>query len=74
MDEEIRIPTTLKRHRTLRVAYNMATNDRTKRVPTIRISGAYLQDLGFVVGGYFQLTINDDHSLTLRAITDDDAQ
>lgn len=39
--------------------------------PAIRFAGKHLSDLGFKVGGKFEITINDDGSLTIRPKNDD---
>lgn len=68
-EETIEVKTRLKRQRKLRTAYNISQTDGSKIV-AIRISGRYLEDLGFRHDGYFVLTINDDRSLTLRPCLD----
>jgi len=57
----------LKRVRRLKMAYNVSQT-RTK-IAAIRFSGQYLEGLGFTHDGFFDMTINEDHSITLRAIS-----
>ena len=64
-EDFIEVKTRIRRKRTLKTAYNQSPTDGT-RIPAIRFSGGYLEDLGFVVGGQYELTVNQDNSITLR--------
>lgn len=66
-EDFIEVKTRIKRKRILKTAYNVSPTDSSK-IPAIRFSGNYLEDLGFVVGGQYELTVNDDNSITLRAV------
>ena len=66
----IEVTTRIRRTRVLKTAYNQSPTDGTK-IPAIRFSGGYLEDLGFSVGGKYELTVNTDNSISLRALPDD---
>ena len=61
----IEVTSKLKRERILKIGYNKSQTDNSK-IPAIRISGQYLESLGFHPDGKFKMVINDDGSLTLR--------
>jgi len=67
-EDYIEVSTKILRRRILRVAYNRNPTDK-KMIPCLRFSGSYLDDLGFVVGGHYELTINEDNTITIRALT-----
>lgn len=69
--DTVNIPTKRARTRRLKVAYNNSQVNPGHKVAAIRFSGTYLEDLGFNVGDYFDMIINNDHSLTLRPVTAD---
>ena len=64
LSQYVEVTAKLRRKRTLKVAYNKSPSDDTK-IPAIRFSGDYLEGLGFIVGGKYDLTINEDKSITL---------
>jgi len=68
-EETIKIASRMKRRRKLKVAYNMSQTEPDRKIAALRMSGTYLENLGFVVGEYFLMVINDDLSITLRPIT-----
>tara|TARA_Y100000310_G_C20240947_1_gene604649 strand:+ start:311 stop:583 length:273 start_codon:yes stop_codon:yes gene_type:complete len=68
-NETVKVETSVRRKRRLRVAYNNSQTEPGRKVAAIRISGVYLEDLGFKAGDYFDMTINDDKSLTLKPVT-----
>lgn len=68
-DDRIQIATTIKRKRILKVGKNNSQTEPGRKVAAIRVSGQYLEDLGFVAGGYMELVVNDDRSITLRPIS-----
>lgn len=57
----------LKRTRRLKMAYNVSQNQT--KIAAIRFSGQYLEGLGFAHDGYFDMTINEDGSIVLRAVS-----
>lgn len=62
-----------RRRRRLRLAYNYTSSPNGKRkLPAIKFSGDYLSALGFLIDGYFDLTINDDSTITLKAVPQDE--
>ena len=63
----VEVTAKLRRKRTLKVAYNKSPSDGSK-IPAIRFSGDYLEGLGFVVGGKYELTINEDRTITIKPI------
>lgn len=67
-ENSIEVTSKIKKTRVSKMTYNLSQSSN-RRVPAIRISGEYLEDIGFAVGGYFELTINDDMSITLRPAT-----
>lgn len=71
-DDFIQVKTRIRRKRILKTAYNQSPTDRNIKIPAIRFSGGYLEDLGFVVGGQYQMTVNDDNSITLKALLNDE--
>lgn len=54
----------IRRTRTLKMAYNQSPSDGRK-IPAIRFSGEYLEGLGFVVGGHYDLVVQEDSSILL---------
>lgn len=60
----LKVVTEIPRKRRLKMAYNVSTSGGQK-IPAIRFSAQYLHELGFRVGGMFDMIINDDNSLTL---------
>lgn len=66
----VHVPSPIQKSRILKMAYNkVPKNDGTKTMmPAIKFSGQYLEVLGFKVGGFFELIINDDHSLTIKVV------
>lgn len=65
--EIVRLATPVAKRRVLRMSYNVSQSEQsTKKLPAIRFSGQYLADLGFDVAGFFEMIINDDHSITIR--------
>ena len=67
----IRVVTEIPRKRRLKMAYNVSTANGMK-IPAIRFSAQYLHELGFKVGGMFDLIINDDNTLTLVPLPEGD--
>jgi len=67
----IQVRTRIRRTRRLKMAYNTSPTDGSK-ISAVRFSGSYLEDLGFVVGGHYQLTVNDDGTITLKPLPPDD--
>jgi len=65
----IKVAVEVPRKRRLKMAYNVSTANGQK-IPAIRFSAQYLHELGFRVGGLFDMIINDDNSLTLVPVTD----
>jgi hypothetical protein len=72
-DDTIRIPVKMKRKRRLKVAFNQSQSEPGRKVAAIRFSGFWLEDVGFEVGKPFDLIINEDRSLTLRLVTDEES-
>jgi len=76
-EDFITVKTKMRRKRILKMAYNQSPSDGSK-IPAIRFSGGYLEDLGFVVGGQYELTVQDDGSIVLKPlppeVSDDGAQ
>lgn len=70
-NDTVNLTTPMKRRRRLRVAYNLSQTEPDRKVAAIRISGQYLESLGFKVGGFLDMEINDDRSITLRPVTDE---
>ena len=72
-DDTIEIKTTVKRNRRIKIGYNVipGSDGPKKKVAAIRFSGEYLENLGFEIGKYLQMTINRDKSITLRPIKDE---
>ncbi|MAE81341.1 MAG: hypothetical protein CMB80_01305 [Flammeovirgaceae bacterium] len=68
-EETISVATRIKKKRRLRIAYNNSQTEPGRKIAAIRFSGVYLEDLGFNVGGYLDLCINDDKSITLRPVS-----
>tara|TARA_R110002096_G_scaffold392493_1_gene587459 strand:- start:1140 stop:1406 length:267 start_codon:yes stop_codon:yes gene_type:complete len=72
-DDTIQIKTRLRRTRRLKMGQNKTHPDGDP-VAAIRVSGLYLQDLGFDPHGYFDMHINDDNSLTMTPISKEQAE
>ena len=68
MSEYIEVKTKIRKKRILKTAYSWQSNPRRK-VVAVRVAGQYLEDLGFEVGGYMELEVNDDGSITIRPCT-----
>lgn len=66
--DTIQIRSSMKRRRRIKVGYNKSQTEQDRNVAAIRFSGTYLEDLGFHVGEFMDLIINDDLSITLRPI------
>jgi len=64
----VQVKTSVRKTRRLKMAYNISQTDQS-RVAAIRVSGLYLQDLGFSPDGYFDMTINTDGTLTLKPVS-----
>ena len=62
-EDYIEVKALIKRRRELTVAYNSADG---LKIPSIRFSGSYLEDLGYPVGSKYELVINQDNSFTIR--------
>lgn len=67
----IEVRTRIRRKRVLKMAYNRTPIDKTK-IAAIRFSGTYLEDLGFVVDGKYELTVNPDSTITLKPLPPED--
>lgn len=67
-DDVVEVKTRVRRTRRLKMSYNISQTDGS-RVAAIRVSGKYLEDLGFDVDGFFDLTINEDGTLNLRPVS-----
>ena len=67
-DDTIEVKTRLRRTRRLRMGQNRSQTDGSA-IAAIRFSGMYLHDLGFDPDGSFDLTINDDGSLTIKPVS-----
>ena len=63
----VRLISAVQRSRILKMGYNKSATDGSK-IPAIRFSGQYLESLGFHHNGKFMMTINDDMTITLKAI------
>jgi len=66
---DIKTTSKVRRTRRLKVGYNNSQTTYGERTAAIRISGTYLEDIGFKVGDYMDLIINDDLSLTIRPVS-----
>lgn len=64
----VEVKAKLRRTRRLKMAYNISQSDKTK-IAAIRFSGQYLEALGFSYDAFFDLTINEDGSLTIRPVS-----
>ncbi len=68
-DETVQLKSPVKKTRRLRMAYNLNNGNR---VAAIRCSGQYLESLGFRHDGFFEMTINEDNSITIRPVKAED--
>ena len=67
-DDFIEVRTKIRRRRVLKTSYNQSPGDRSVKIPAIRFSGSYLEDLGFAIGGNYEMVVNPDNTITLRAL------
>jgi len=63
----VEVQTKMRRRRVLKMAWNRKPKDQLK-IPAIRFSGNYLEDLGFVVDGFFELIVQEDRSILLKPL------
>lgn len=70
-NEGVIVPIKIRRQRRLRVSRCVSALDKTE-FSCIRFAGQYLNALGFDPNGFFDLFINDDKSITIRAVKDDE--
>lgn len=71
-EDTVEVRTRLRKTRRLKMAYNVSQTDGTK-IAAIRFSGQYLESLGFDHNGFFDLTINEDGSLTIKPVSREEA-
>jgi hypothetical protein len=64
--ETIELLAKMPRVRRIKMAYNKTGSGL--KIPAIRFSGKYLESLGFDTEGEFDLTINEDKSITIRPV------
>lgn len=69
----VEVKAKLRKTRRLKMAYNISQGDKTK-IAAIRFSGQYLEALGFSYDAFFDLTINEDGSLTIRPVSKEVAE
>jgi len=72
-EETVEIKTRLRKTRRLKMGQNKSQSDGSM-VAAIRMSGLYLQDIGFDPDGYFDMTINSDGSLTIQPVSKEQAE
>ena len=66
--ETVEVRQRQQKTRRLKMAYNISQTNGDK-IAAVRFSGQYLEGLGFSADGYMDMTINDDQSITIRAIS-----
>jgi hypothetical protein len=72
-NDYIEVTTRIRRTRSLTVAYNKAPGSEAK-IAAIRFSGAYLEDMGFTIGGAYKLRVNEDNTITLTPTPDENKE
>jgi len=70
--ETIVVQREIKRNRRIKVSSSVV-GDRRK-VAAVRFSGEYLHHIGIKPGMYVNLKINDDNSITITPIEDEEAR
>jgi len=64
-------PFYIPKQRVFHVGHNKSGAHRQLKIPCIRFSGRWLENLGFKVDAPYKVIVNDDFSLTLVLVDQD---